>query len=218
MSSAANTPLYADARPVLVTWAAVLAFGVLLAAGWQAGLAGYVGAQRASSPWTYLKAAERYESEQNWAQALAMLQEAAKRDPKSPVAYERMGLLLYTQRSDWPNALKAFDEALARKSASLDVRGKYIWSLIHLKRYDEAAAFGQRCIDEGHQSPNFPRYTGEAFYRAGKHALALPHLENALKGFPNDMLLLERLLTCYKAVGDTEKQAKIEARIRSNEG
>ncbi len=216
--SNAQATVYSDARPVLTVWAAVLAVFVLVAIGWQAGLASYVGVQREQSPWTYLKAAARYEEQQNWGQAIAMLHEAAKRDAKSPVPHERLGLIYYQHRNDWPAALGAFDEALRLKSGSLDVRGKYIWSLIHLKRYDDAAAFGQRCIDEGHQSPNFPRYTGEALFRARKFAAALPHFEKALAGFPSDMLLLERIADCCRETGDTEKLKQIEKRIRANEG
>ena len=210
--------VYSDARPVLTLWAAVLLVGVLVAAGWQAGLASYVGAKRAESPWTYLKAAANYEAQQNWGQAIAMLHEAAKRDAQSPVPHERLGLIYYQHRSDWSAALAAFDAALARNSTSLDLRGKYIWSLIHLKRYDEAAAFGQRCIDEGQTSANFPRYTGEALFRARKFNEALPHLEKALEGFSSDMLLLERVAACLRETGNTEKLKQIEKRIRANEG
>lgn len=217
----ANPPadaVFPDARPVLTVWAAVLAFGVLIAAGWQVGLASYVSVQRTQSPWTYLKAAARYEEEQNWSQAISMLQEAARRDPKSPVPHERIGLIQYQHHSDWAAALAAFDDALRLKSDSLDVRGKYIWSLIHLKRYDDAADFGKQCMDEGFDSPNFPRYTGEALFRAQKYAEALPQLEKSLPGFPNDMLLLERIATCCRETGNTEKLRQFEKRIRSNEG
>lgn len=216
--SSADAKVYPDARPVLTLWAAVLGLGLLVAVGWQAGLASYVGVQRTQSPWTYLKAAARYEEEQNWSQAIAMLQEASRRDPKSPVPHERIGLIHYQHRSDWLAAIAAFDDALRLKSDSLDVRGKYIWSLIHLKRFDDAAAFGQRCMDEGLKSPNFPRYTGEALFRANKYAEALPYLEKSLPGFPNDMLLLERIANCYRETGNTDKLGQIEKRIRANEG
>lgn len=212
------TGIYHDARPLLITWAAALALAVLLALGWQAGLAGYVGVVRENSAWTYLKAAERYESAKNWNGALEMLREAAKRGPESPVPYERIGRILYQERSDWNGALAAFRDALARKSDSLDVRGKTIWSLIHLNRNDDAAAFGKECIAEGLDSPYFPRYTGEAYYRAGKYADAAPYLEQALNGMPGDMLLMERLQVCYKSLGATDKLKVIEKRIHEHEG
>lgn len=219
MSTATEQPsVYQDARPVLVVWAALLVLGILLAAGWEAGLAGYVGVKRAESPWTYLKAAERYEADKNWARALSALDEAAKRDPASPTPYERMGLIHYEHRQDWAAALTSFREAIARNSTSIDVRGKTIWSLIHLKRYDDAATFGEECMAKGENSPYFPRFTGEAWYRGGQPEKAIPHLEAALKGFPTDILLMERLLSCYTKVGDTDKAQRIEARLRANEG
>lgn len=219
MSTATNDqPVLQDARPVLVAWAAVLLLGVLLATGWQVGLAGYVGVQRSESPWTYLKAAEQYEADKNWARALEALQEAARRGPGSPVPYERMGFIHYEHRQDWAGALSAFREAIARGSTSLDVRGKIIWSLIHLKRYEDAANFGQQCISEGHTSPYFPRYTGEAWYRGNEQAKAIPFLEKALDDFPTDILLMERLIACYTTVGDMDSARKIEARRRANEG
>ena len=218
MSTTAQPPVYQDARPVLVLWVAALLLGVLIAAGWQVGLAGYVGVQRAESPWTYLKAAEQYETDKNWARALEALQEAARRGPKSPTPYERMGLIHYEKRQDWTAALGMFREALQRGSDSVDARGKTIWSLIHLKRYEEAAAFGQQCIDAGHRSAYFPRYTGEAWFRANAHAKAIPYLETALKDFPTDVLLMERLLACYTKVGDPEKARKMEDRLHAHEG
>lgn len=216
--SAEARALYADARPVLILWAAALAIGVLLAAGWQAGLAGFVSAQRVENPWTYLKAAEDYTTQKNWGRAVEMLQEAAKRGPESPTPYERLGVIYYQQRQDWKGALAAFDEAIKRGSTSLDVRGKSIWALIHLGRYEEAATYGQRCIDEGSDSPNFPRYAGEALYRGGQLPRAIPYLETALKSMPNDSMLMERLLACYKAAGDSEKAKRMEDRLHANEG
>jgi len=218
MSTTTQQPVYQDARPVLVGWAALLLLGGLLATGWQAGLAGYVGVQRTESPWTYLKAAERYEADKNWARALEALQEAARRGPKAPDPYERMGFIHYEHRQDWTAALAAYREALARGSDSIDARGKIIWSLIHLKRNTEAAAFGQVCIDEGHSSAYFPRYTGEALFRGNEHAKAIPYLEQALKNFPTDILLMERLLACYTKVGDADNARKMEVRRRANEG
>jgi tetratricopeptide (TPR) repeat protein len=218
MSAAAEPTVYPDARPVLMTWAGVLALVVLLGIGWHVGLAGYVGVLRQDSPWTYLKAAERYSEQKNWVGAMDMLQEAAKRGPDSPVPYERMGIILYQQRGDWAGAIEQFRKALERGSDSLDVRGKTIWTLIHLKQYEDAVTFGQQCIDEGSGSPYFPRFVGEALFRAGEFKRAVPYLEKALDAFPADMLLMERLLASYKELGAESKAARLEKRMHEHEG
>jgi len=207
-----------DARPLLAIWAGVLALGGLLALGAYLALNGYVEHLRMASPWTYLKAAERFESENNFARAIDMLNEAARRAPSSAVPHERAGLILYTHRKDWAGALAAFDHALERGTDSLDVRGKKMWALMHLGRHDEAADFGRACIAEGQTSPNFPRYTAEALFRGGHFEAAAPYFETALRSFPKDLLLLERLRDCYRNADQPEKAAAIEQRIRESEG
>jgi tetratricopeptide (TPR) repeat protein len=217
--SAEARALYADARPVLILWAAALAIGVLLAAGWQAGLAGYVSAQREREPVDLSQGRRRLHDPEELGPRRGNAARSGKTGPESPTSLRTpRPVIYYQQRQDWKGALAAFDEAIKRGSTSLDVRGKSIWALIHLGRYEEAATYGQRCIDEGSDSPNFPRYAGEALYRGGQLPRAIPYLETALKSMPNDSMLMERLLACYKAAGDSEKAKRMEDRLHANEG
>jgi tetratricopeptide (TPR) repeat protein len=205
---------------VLGTWAAVLvAAGIILAAH-EYWLFGQAEALRAASPWACLKTAERFEAQGNWQGALDMLGEAARRDPASPLPYERMGMLYYNQQKQWPKALEAFRNAIARGSKDIDVRGKIMWCLIHLGEYRTATEFGKACMDEGFDSPHFPRYIAEACRRAGEDAESIPYFEQALEGFPGDLYLMERLMQAYRKVGNAERaealQQQIERREESN--
>jgi len=209
---------FANPRRLLLRWALAWSLGLALWLGYQLAVHQYVRHVRATSPWTYLRAAANLDANHDWMGALAMLEEAARRDPASPVPYERAGLLYYERGNLYEKALEQYREALQRGSKSVDVRGKIIWCLIHLKRYRAAAEFGEVCIKEGIDSPYFPRFVAEAYRRAEEHAAAIPYWEEALKRFPNDLYLLERLSQSYKAVGETGKAEGLRQRIEAIEG
>ncbi len=200
-------------RRALLLWGlAVLGVYLLLAAGDRA-LFAKAAAMREQSPWTYLKAAERLERQNNWLGALEKLEEAARRAPDSPVPYERMGLIHYNRQRHWDEALEAFRKALELGSKSADVRGKIIWSLIRLGRFEGAAEFGAACIDDGYTAPEFPRYVAEAYWRAGFHRKAIPYYRQALEGFPNDLYLMERLMEAYKRADNEAAAKRMQQRI-----
>lgn len=210
--------LFTNPRRLLLRWAIAWCLGLSLCLGYQLSMLQYVRHVRQTSPWTYLRAAAELDAKRDWLGALAMLEEAARRDPASPIPYERAGLLYYERGNLYEKALEKYREALQRGSKSVDVRGKTIWCLIHLKRYRAAAEFGKGCIKEGVDSPYFPRFIAEAYRRAEEHAAAIPYWEESLRRFPNDLYLLERLSQSYKAVGETEKAESLRQRIEAIEG
>ncbi len=212
-----TTPDFERSRKRLYQWALTIACAACALIAANAALAYRVSVLRERSPWTYLKAAESLKARNNWAGAVQMLEEAANRDPQSPVAWERMGQIQYNQEQ-WEKALFAFQNALDRGSRDTDARGKVIWCLIHLRRFDGAAAFAKACIDEGDPSPYLPRYAAEAYRRAGRYAEAIPYLDKALEGFPDDLYLMELLLQCYKHLGNQQKAAEIQQRIERLQG
>lgn len=208
---------FANPRKYLLRWAGAIACGVIVLLAANFSLCRHVAVLRESSPWSYLKAAEALKAKNNWTGAIQMLDEAAKRDPKSAVPWERMGQIQYNQEQ-WDKALQSFQNALDRGSRDTDARGKIIWCLIHLRRFDGAAAFAKACIEGGDTSPYLPRYTAEAYRRAGRFAEAIPYLQQALKGFPDDLYLMELLVQCYKQLGSQQEAAAIQQRIESLQG
>lgn len=206
-------PVFKNPAGKLIAWAGLLAAGFLLAAACSVALSRHVEQMRFDHPWTYLKEAERLEAENNWVGALAMLKEAARRDPVSPEPHERAGLLHYNHQQ-WEQALEAYRAALDRGSREADVRGKIVWCLIHLGNYAGAAEFGEACIREGYRFPNMHRYVAEAYRRAGNDQASIPHFEKALEGFPNDLYLMERIVQAYRKTDKPQKADAMQRRIQ----
>lgn len=207
-------PVFQRPERALFIWGAALGVAIAGALAMHVWFAGYHERLRDASPWTYLKAAEDFEKQNNWIGAVKMLEEAVKRDNTLPLPHERMGRIFYEDRN-WAKALAAFREAIARGSRDENVRGRIMWCLIHLKQYDNATEFGKECIKDGYVEPFFPRYTAEALQRAGKQAESIPYWEDALKATPNDLYLLEHLFAAHEAAGNKERAAVIKKQIEA---
>ena len=206
--------LYRHPRRALFTWFSVLLLAMGLVAASNMVFFRRAEVMREESAWTYLKRAEERRHANDWVGAVALLEEAARRDPEWPIPHEQAGMICYSQGGQWEKSLQYFLEALKRGSQSIDIRGKTMWSFIHLERFDDAAEFGIQCIrSEGQTSPDFPRYVAEAFFRGGKFTQSIPYFEDALKGFPNDMYLLEKLTYAYQQTGEQDKAEAIRKRI-----
>ncbi len=204
-------------KKILTRWACGILAGAALVGLFNLLLFRHAAALREANPWTYLREADRLRAENDWMGAVGMLREAARRDPNSPVPWERMGLLYYNARH-WDKALDAYRTALKNGSRDADVRGKIIWCLIHLNRYDGAAEFGKACLEEGYASAHIHRAIGEALRRAGRHDEAIPYLETALKSFPNDPYLIDQLAQACRLVGDEERARQLRQRIDDLQG
>ncbi len=172
----------------------------------------HAGTLRDESAWICIKRAEEFRGQKNEAGALTELKEASLRDPTWALPHEQAGLIRYN-RKEWEEAVSAYRKALECGSTSEDTRGKIIWCLIHLENFEGAAVFGEAAMKNGFDTPNFRRYVAEAYWRAGKPAKALPHLEGAVKSFPKDLFLLERLVKAYRQTGDQAKAEAAHARI-----
>ena len=206
--------LYRHPRRALFVWFAVLLLATALVAAGNTALFRHIQVMREESAWTYIKLAQERQDENDWVSAIELLKEAARREPQSPLPHEHAGMIYYDQGTQWEKALQCFLEALEHGSDSVDIRGKTMWSFIHLGRFGDAAEFGIQCIkNEGQTSPNFPRYVAEALRRSGKHAESIPYLKDALKSFPNDMYLLERLAYAHEQAGEDDKAKAIRERM-----
>ena len=66
---------------------------------------------------------------------------------------------------------------------------------------------------QGFTSPGFVRHVAEAYHRAGDIAESIPLYETALRNFPNDVSLMQRLMAAYEESGTQEKAEELRLRI-----
>lgn len=197
-------------------WGGAIACGLCFAVLMTGALDWQVAQIREASPWPYLEKAQQLHTQNDLAGAQRMLAEASLRAPFLAEPHLHSGLIYYDGKK-WDKALEAYQRALRLGATGGDVRGKILWCLIHLKRADEAAEFGRAAVIEGHDSPRFMRYVADAFRYADRQAESLPYLEAALQGFPNDLLLMDRIAQVLEQLGETEKAAAMRKRIAEGE-
>jgi len=207
-----DAPFIKNPAKVQAIWATVLA--MVLAFGIVSNLlAGYYATwMREQRPQTYLVEAERLMNRNDMPGALEQWQKAYERAPDMPDVHKVAGDIQYKLKN-WEQAILAYEEAMKLGSAAQGVRTNTLWALVELGRYIEATEFGERSIAEGFTDPIFPRYVAEAYYRAGERAKAIPFLEDALKGYPNDLYLMEHLRQAQVAAGNREQAQAMQERM-----
>ncbi len=199
-------------RPAFALWGMVLGLGLVAGIVGNVLLAQYVGVMRAQDPKTYLDAAQRLMEQKDVLGAFQQLDEAARIAPQSPEPYKIRGHLLLELKR-WNEAFSAYQQAMQRGSRDEDMRLKALHALMQAGRNDEAIAFGKRCIEEGFRYRTFPRYIAEAYSALGKQADSIPYFEEALKGYPNDLYLMERTAQAYRAAGRNDQAEAMQKRI-----
>lgn len=204
-------------KPVIATWAAVLlAIAALVAAIgiWQAK---YAGELKYSRPETYLTAAEKAMNSGDFDTAMRYWEEGQKRAPDNPYAYKVLGDIHYNSKQ-WAKAEEAYRKALELKSRSTGVRTNLLWCLVELGKYSQAVQYGKECIANGDETPEFYRRTAEACFRGKRFSDSVPLYENALKGFPNDLYLMEHLRQACQVIGDYGRAKRLEKEIAQLQG
>jgi len=207
-----QTESFKNPQTVVLSWALLVAAVFLLTLFSNTLLRGHVAKLREESPWTYMKAARELMAENNMVGALRQLEEAMRRGPDSDKPYVLAGNIHY-QNKKWEQAFDAYKNAIDRGNYDEGVRGRVIWTLIKLRRYEGAVAFSQKSMEEGFESPGFLRHVADAYHYAGKVGESTSFYETALKGFPNDTYLMNRLAEAYAALGKGEEAERLRARI-----
>ena len=192
-------------------WIMLLVAAVVFAEGFTFSLQSHGRQMREKDYRTYLTKASVFLIQNSYADALAQVEEAVRRAPERPEPYNMAGHVHY-QLKNWERAISAYETAVAKGSEDEGVRLNTIWALVELKRYDDAITEGNKAMAAGFTSATFPRYLAEACWRAGKIADAMPFLEQSLKGFPNDLYLLDHLRQGYAAMNQPAKAAEIQAK------
>ena len=205
-------PPFRNPGAVFALWGALLTAFFAAAVVANAALSRYVDQQRAADPRTYLREAERRISRNDMTGAFDQIQEATRRAPDSPEPYRIRGLLLFRLKR-FQEAFNSFEQAIERGSRDEDMRLKAMNALMQMNRNEEAVAFGKKCLDAGYRYPTFPRYMAEIYRALGKPAEAVPYYEDALKGYPNDLFLMEHLAQAYRATGHADQAEPLERRI-----
>lgn len=203
-------------RKILVGWVVLILLGALAAEGLSMLLARHGRRLREGDYRTYLGYAADFVKKNDFPHALAEVEEAKRRAHDASAPYVIAGDIHY-ELKQWEKAIAEYNQALERKNQEAGPRLNKVWALIELKRYDEAVAFGSKAESEGFRSPAMARFIAEACFRAGKQADAIPHYEEALRGYPNDLYLLEHLRQCFTRTGQAARVKEMSERIADAE-
>jgi tetratricopeptide (TPR) repeat protein len=203
---------FKNPRSVFVVWSAVLALVLLTGGAANVALARYVQHMRENDPRTYLQEAQQRLNRDDLAGALEQVEQALQIAPGKPDGYRIRGLVHFRMKH-WQEAFDCFQQAIQRGDLIEDTRLKSMSALMNMKRYEEALALGKRCIGESYPHWSWHWYMATTYRALGKYAEAIPYYENALKGHPNDLYVMDQLAQAYRITGNAEKAEAMERRI-----
>ena len=191
---------------------------LLLAALLCAGIAVNVALHRRVRVWRELNpgyhwaTADRLVRAGDYVGARSELERARELAPDRPEPYEITGRLYYDLKQ-WPEALAAYERAIANGGKNPHLYGRAMWCLINLRRFDEAAELGRTALQRGVEPPNLRRYIAEAYRRGGRPKDAIPFFEAALEITPTSIDIMNALVATYRAAGQDEKVDALLQRI-----
>lgn len=203
---------FKNVRRVLTLWAAILVAGLVGAEAFTSGLAIHARHVRDKDYRTNLAAAAESMDSNDVAGALRQVEEALRKAPDASQPHVVAGDIHFRLKR-WEQAIAAYERALAKGSRVVGTKLNTVWALIELKQYDRAVAFGEGSVAEGKDAAALSRYIAEAHLRAGRPVDAIPHLERALEGYPDDRYLLDHLERGYVRAGREEDAEKVRGRI-----
>lgn len=209
-------PSSENARKRLLLWTVAVLLLLAFTEAVNLGLRTFARERRANDYRTYLATASDLMNHYDYPAALAQVEEAKRRSANAPEPHALEGHIRY-QLKQWNLAINEYKSAISQGSREEGVFLNLIWALIELSRYDEAAALGEKTIAAGFSVPALPRYTAEAYFRAGKKVEAIPFYEKALQGYPNDLYLLDHLRQSYRTANQPEKAKEMQTRIANIE-
>jgi tetratricopeptide (TPR) repeat protein len=207
-----NRPAYKKPGRVLVLWGVVCVALVALLGVYDVVLADYVVHLRENNYRTHLGFATERMEQEDYLGALKHVERAKELAPASFEPFAFAGSIHYRLKR-WLLAIENMEQALKNGDPSRGPRMDILWSLIELKRYDEAAVFGERYIKEVEDNGPLLQHTAEAYIRAKHPEKAIPLLRRALDDSPENLHQLSRLAGAYKELGDDDAVAEIQARI-----
>jgi tetratricopeptide (TPR) repeat protein len=200
-------------RPGLVigVWATVLLLMFMGGVAYNHWLGAYVAGVRATDPNPALTRAEEFMAQSRYLEALEQIDDAQTRAPEHPRVWKVRGDF-YFRREEYRRAAEAYEHALQLGWADKSVPVNYVWSLIRLELFDEAAHWGKDFMKR-HDTPLLPRYVAEAYIRQGNRIDAIPYLERAHAATGDDTYLMSNLVSSYRAAGRTEDADEMQERL-----
>ncbi len=207
-----HRPTFKHPQRILVTWAFLWLLGAVSVGLFDFRLATYAADLRANDYRTYLGEAIVLLESKDYLGALQQVEKAKALAPDVYEPYAYAGGIHY-RMNQWDLAHANFTQAVAKGDPGVGPRLDIVWSLIEMKRYDEAAAFGAKAVTQFPDNAMLPQYTAEALLKAARPAEAIPFLERALGQSENNLYLLDRLEAAHEQAGQADAAAKVRERI-----
>lgn len=207
-----HRPTFKNPRRVLILWGLLWLAGVAGIVVFDVGVAGYAANLRENDYRTYLGEAVVLLESKDYLGALQKVEHAKSLAPEVFEPWAYAGGIHY-RMNQWELAHANFKEAVEKGDPSVGPRLDIVWSLIELKRFDEAAEFGAEASAQFPDNAMLPQYTAEALLKASRPAEAIPFLEQALGQSENNLYLLDRLEVAHELAGQPEAASQVRARI-----
>ena len=144
--------------------------------------------------------------------AMTDLRAAIAAAPTYAPAHLQQGILLHELGHD-EDALEAFRLAHRFNPGSFASAYNYGHLALESQDFTTARDVLQVAVSMRPDDLDAHRDYGMALLATGATAQALPHLERVLAVAPQDRVLLANLMTAYRVLGKTDKQAEIEAAL-----
>lgn len=195
-------------------WAAVIVLGFAGVQGVNQALLAYSEHVRANDYMTFVDEAAHLAESGRIEEAFVSLRRALELAPSAPEPHLLKGHLHY-RNQQWEEALAAYRRALQHGTGEVGARLNAVWAMIQLGRYADAVALGEVSIRSGFDSPTMARFIGEALVRAEDYEAAVPYIEQALDGYPNDLYLWQQLADTARRLGDERRETRARDRIQA---
>jgi tetratricopeptide (TPR) repeat protein len=209
-----HRPTFKNPHRVLVIWGLLWVLGAVSIAVFDFRLSIYAAELRANDYRTYLGEAVILLESKNYLGALQQVERAKSLAPDVYEPYAYAGGIHY-RLNQWDLACANFRQAVEKGDPGVGPRLDIVWSLIEMKRFEEAAEFGAKALEQFPEDVTLLQYTAEALLKAARPAEAISYLERALTRTENNVYLLDRLARAQEQKGDPAAAAKIRTQIDS---
>lgn len=195
-----------------MVWAGSCAAVVAILVGYDVALARYGEYLHENDYQTYLGLAWESVEAENFVDAMKHVDKAKRLAPNNHEPYSFAGSVHY-RLGQWGPAYENMVKAIALGDSHPGSRADAVRAAIKLKRYDKAVELGLQYAEEVEDKASLLQYVADAHLQAGRPKEAIPYIEACLEKTPDNLYQLSRAETAYRAVGNQERAAEIQARI-----